>query len=284
MLSASEKGRRAGALRYIMALENCTLCQGTGWKLVPRNDGTASQVAVACDCGVQDRAARVFERARIPKRYEHCDFESFVTDLTDGRSYTPEAVRSLKQAKLQAEGFVKNYPSGTEVGLLFMGRPGSGKTHLAVAALKQLIKRGHDVLFCDYGELLKTIQGSYSPENQATEMGILEPVLAAEVLVLDDLGASKPSLWTLETVGYILNKRYNDRRVTLITTNYLDGEAEAEPIRLPSGQRVPEARDTLDKRVGERIRSRLYEMCKTVTVVAPDFRKEVGKHAGRARA
>jgi len=49
-----------------MALENCTLCRGTGWKLVPRGDGAAGSVAVACDCGMEERASGVMGRARIP--------------------------------------------------------------------------------------------------------------------------------------------------------------------------------------------------------------------------
>ena len=61
------------------------LCRGTGWKLVARADGARGSVAVACDCGMEERAGRVMERARIPKRYEHCDFESYVTDLDTAR-------------------------------------------------------------------------------------------------------------------------------------------------------------------------------------------------------
>jgi DNA replication protein DnaC len=118
-----------------MALENCRLCRGTGWKLVARTDGAAGSVAVACDCGMQDRATRVMERARIPKRYEHCDFESYVTDLTDGKTWTAQHAQSLKQAKLFTQGFVREYPGSSEKGLLFMGPSGVGKTHLAVAAL-----------------------------------------------------------------------------------------------------------------------------------------------------
>src|SRR5216684_8841630 len=138
---------------YIMALENCTLCRGTGWKLVPRGDGAAGKVAVACDCGMEKRASLVMERAKIPKRYEHCDFESYSTDVGS----TPQQTESLKKAKFLAEGFVREYPGSFEKGLLFMGHSGVGKTHLAVAALKELIHRGHAGLFCDYRELLKEI-------------------------------------------------------------------------------------------------------------------------------
>jgi DNA replication protein DnaC len=248
-----------------MALENCTLCRGTGWKLVPRGDGAAGSVAVACDCGMEERAGRVMERARVPKRYEHCDFESFVTDLTDDKTWTARHAQSLKQAKLLTQGFVRDYPGSTEKGLLLMGPSGVGKTHLGVAALKELIRRGHNGLFCDYRELLKEIQASYNPASESTEMAILEPIRTAEILVLD--------------------ARYNEKRVTILTTNYSDeAPGGAEPAaRLPGGQRVTVKEDTLADRIGARMRSRLFEMCRTVEVFAPDFRREV-RQAGRARA
>jgi len=262
-----------------MALENCTLCRGTGWKLVPRGDGAAGKVAVACDCGMEKRASLVMERAKIPKRYEHCDFESYSTDVGS----TPQQTESLKKAKFLAEGFVREYPGSFEKGLLFMGHSGVGKTHLAVAALKELIHRGHAGLFCDYRELLKEIQASYNPASESTEMKILEPIRTVEILVLDDLGASKPSDWVRDIVGIVLNARYNENRTTIITTNYLDNPAtEGEATRLPNGKLIaPTREDALEQRIGSRMRSRLYEMCRTVEVSAPDFRREK-THAGRA--
>jgi DNA replication protein DnaC len=266
-----------------MALENCTLCRGTGWKLVARADGAAGKVAVACDCGMEERAARVVERSRVPKRYEHCDFESYVTDLADGKTWTAQHAQSLKQAKVLAQGFVRDYPASAEKGLLLMGPSGVGKTHLAVASLKELSRRGHAGLFCDYRELLKEIQASYNPASESTEMGILEPVRTAEILVMDDVGASKPSAWVLDIIGLVLNARYNERRVTILTTNYLDEVPNADPpARMPGGQRVAVREDSLADRIGARMRSRLYEMCRTVEVFAPDFRREV-RQIGRAR-
>jgi len=267
-----------------MALENCTLCRGTGWKLVPREDG-AGNAAVACDCGMEKRASLVMERARIPKRYEHCDFESYVTDLTDGKTWMPQHAHSLKQAKLFTQAFVRDYPGSSEKGLLFMGNSGVGKTHLAVAALKELIHRGHAGLFCDYRELLKEIQASYNPASESTEMKILEPIRTVEILVLDDLGASKPSDWVRDIVGIVLNARYNENRTTIITTNYLDNPTtEGETTRLPNGKLMaPIREDALEQRIGTRMRSRLFEMCRTVEVSAPDFRREKTQ-AGHARA
>ena len=119
---------------------------------------------------------------------------------------------------------MEEYPVDTGgKGLLFTGSMGVGKTHLAVGVLQRLVReRGAKGLFCDYRELLKSIQNSYNPEVRTTELELLKPVFAAEVLVLDDLGAQKPNEWVWDTVALILNTRYNDRQTTIITTNYAD--------------------------------------------------------------
>jgi DNA replication protein DnaC len=244
----------------------------------------APRIAVRCECGNEDRTSKTLERTRLPQRYLHCDFESFDTDLQYDHGGQKEVAgwnRSLAQAKLVVEGFARDFPVGVEHGLLLMGPCGIGKTHLAVAALRQIVLRGHTGLFYDYRELLKEIQASYNPVNQATEMSVLEPVLTTEVLLLDDLGASKPSLWALETVGHVLNTRYNEKRITLITTNFLDGDPVAAPNS--SSGRPAAIEDSLTDRIGKRIRSRLYEMCRTIEMAAPDYRKEI-RQASRFRA
>ncbi len=292
-----------------MAQPDCPLCGGTGWKTVERvaeeekmtrgswlkpieGTDTLKRVwAVPCDCTGKDRSARAMGRARIPTRYEHCDFDNFDTklyDIENGPEF-PKWNHGLEQAKVVTEAFARDYPAGPDTGLLLMGPCGAGKTHLGVAALRQIVLRGHTGLFYDYRELLKEIQGSYNPESQTSELGVLEPVLTADVLLLDDLGSSKPSPWALETVGHILNSRYNERRITLLTTNYLDTSGPtpmpaSRKTQLPSGQAVSAAReDSLTDRLGMRIRSRLYEMCRTIELFAPDYRREV-RQAGRMRS
>ncbi len=246
-------------------------------------------MATACDCGMQERSLRAVERAKIPKKYEDCDFESFVTELADGKNYTTQQADSLKRAKLIAQSFVRDYPGGDQSGLLFMGRPGAGKTHLAVASLKELIQRGHTGYFCEYGSLLRQIQNSYRADSEITEIKLLAPILSVEVLVLDDLGCIKPSDWVRDTIAYILNTRYvegsrdlSNPRCTILTTNYLDSSNEQQAT-LPSGKFAITRTDTLADRIGERMRSRLFEMCRMVEIDSRDFRREV-RQAGRARA
>jgi len=155
--------------------------------------------------------------------------------------------------------------------LLIIGPSGVGKTHLAVAAIKQLIGKSIHCLFCDYRELLKRIQNSYNPAEQTTELGLLTPVLETEVLLLDDLGAVKPSEWVWDTVSLILNTRYNDNRTTIISSNFLDGPSAALAV---DGPRRATREETLGDRIGERMRSRLFEMCRLVLVQGKDYRQK----------
>jgi DNA replication protein DnaC len=111
-----------------------------------------------------------------------------------------------------------------------MGPVGTGKTHLAVAILRQLIKRYRiHGLFYQFGALLKEIQNSYNQTTQASEWSILQPVLDAEVLVLDELGVSKPTDWVRDTMLHVINSRYNDNRITIFTTNYRDTRKHWKP-------------------------------------------------------
>jgi len=216
---------------------------------------------VRCDCRQQTAIERRLAAARIPPRYVHCAFSNFDTNVHENAAFN----QSLREARFLAERFAQEFPAHADFGLLFTGPCGTGKTHLAVAILRALVEKGAECLYYDFRELLKAIQASYNPVSQTTEMQVLTPVLEAEVLLLDDLGASKPSAWVLDTVGHIINSRYNDKRVTLITTNYPDAPAAAGALR----------EDTLAERIGERMRSRLYEMCRVVPLAADDFRRRV---------
>ncbi len=248
--------------------EICSICGGTGWKTVERGK---EREAVRCDCRVKGRAERLLAAARIPPRYEHCDLANFQYDPDDKNQ------KSIRDARWLAGRFVEEYPAN-KTGLLFVGSVGVGKTHLAIGIIKDLIhEKGIHCHFCDYRELLKSIQNSYNSSVQATEMEILRPIFDAEVLVLDELGAVRTTEWVFDTVNYILNSRYNDSKTTIITTNFPDAPEdtghEVNDLRSPSDAERAARRETLGDRIGERMRSRLHEMCKKVEINGPDYRQ-----------
>jgi DNA replication protein DnaC len=228
---------------------------------------TGMWVSRACECQDAEREERRLAAARIPERYRQYTLDGYTADFNG-------ADRSLGRALLTARRFVEAYPVDTSgKGLIFTGSIGVGKTHLAVGVLRRLIQeRGAKGLFCDYRELLKNIQNSYNPQVNTTELELLKPVFAAEVLVLDDLGAQKPNEWVWDTVALILNTRYNDKQTTIITTNYPDLSAAGGS--LSSAERAAREQ-TLGDRIGDRMRSRLAEMCVRVEMTGADFRQTV---------
>lgn len=230
--------------------EPCPNCGGTGWELV---EGKGVR---PCQCKKTARIDLLLSQARIPTRFKDCTFETF-------DSYCP----SLTRALMTTRRFVEDYPN-VDVGLLFLGSCGVGKTHLAIALLKALIEKGIPGLFYDFRDLLKEIQDSYNPNTHNSELKILAPVFETDVLVLDELGASKPTEWVQETMTHIINKRYLDKKITVFTSNYMD---------MTIGSAYDE---TLTERVGVRLRSRLKEMCKQILIEGDDYRGIINTRRG----
>ncbi len=241
-----------------LQLAPCPHCRDTGWEFVE------GKGAKPCRCRTTDRRTQLLEAARIPKRYDGCSFDTY---HPQGNPNSPN-FRSQASAMIAAKHIVDEYPN-LEIGLLLIGPCGVGKTHLATAIVSSLIQRkGVACLFYDFRDLLKEIQDSYNPISHNSELRVLAPVYEAEVLVLDELGASKPTDWVRDTMTQIINKRYNDKKITVFTTNYLD------EVTNPN-------EETLTDRVGMRLRSRLHEMCKVVKITGDDYRLKINNNRGR---
>jgi DNA replication protein DnaC len=235
-----------GELRITENTEVCDECFGTGTKVDP------AKGAIPCPCRRPERFKKLLTAARIPRRYADCSFETF-----KAQPGTPQ-----DHALLLAQSLVNEYPA-VERGLLFMGPAGVGKTHLAVAIIRGLIGKGFAGIFTEFGALLKQIQDSYNPISKSSELKVLAPIYQTDVLVLDELGATVPTDWVRDTMYQIINKRYNDNKLTIFTTNYFD-----DPLT--------EKDKVLEDRITTRLRSRLYEMCAKVVIDGEDYRRHMG--------
>lgn len=234
----------------------CEYCRDTGWEYV-EDKGVRP-----CRCRTVDPRPQLFVAAHIPKRYDECSFDNYYPQRTN-----IEYQRSQANAHTAAKALTKEYPL-QDIGLLFIGPCGVGKTHLAISIIRALIEQKRiPCLFYDFRDLLKEIQDSYNPISQNSEVRVLAPVYEAEVLVLDELGASKPTDWVRDTMTQIINKRYNDKKLTIFTTNYLDKVASPNE-------------ETLTDRVGIRLRSRLHEMCRVIEVTGDDYRLKINHNRG----
>jgi len=246
-----------------MAEKVCPSCHGTEWVLEDSQSGT---IAKRCKCYYEHRNEMLLEQANIPRRYKHCTLKNFEIHH-DSHS---DALKISKQ-------FIKNYPV-QDVGLLFIGPCGVGKTHLAVAICRELIeKKRARCFFYDFRELIKEIQSTYTPDSPLTESDVLAPVFQTELLVLDELGAKRTSAWIEEIIFYIINQRYNHKKLTILTSNYLDSEEEEDK----KDSFYKKGEDSLVDRIGVRLRSRLYEMCKIVEMLGDDYRKFAKKASYR---
>ncbi len=241
--------------------EVCPICGGRGFRI--EADGGAGR-AVPCECRKCERARELAAASAVPERYRSCTLAGFDTAVSADKLVNGALMAAKRSCAEYLDGFLLNRKVP---GLLFYGPPGVGKTHLAVAVLLELIERYQvRARYADFSSLMFAIHSSFDEASNDSLGSVLRPVMEAEVLVLDELGAQKPTDWVLQNLYWIISRRYNEQRPTIFTTNYHVDPADASPGEVSA--------EKLSARLSPQLVSRLYEMAKPVRMPGFDFRRE----------
>ncbi len=214
--------------------QRCPLCDGYGHIIDEKG-------ARPCECVKKEVVQNTFEDSQVPKRFLNESLDTFKLSNT-----------KLRACLNDAKKYVEHYSLENAQGLYIYGPTGVGKTHIAVGIVKALIEKGHSAVFYNIVDLLDAIRATYDPQNNNAPKAQIEERLQRQILVLDDFGVQKTSSWVADRLYALINRRYQDCKTLIITSNL--------------------EYDNLKVRVDPALSSRIISMCRVIEVRGSDFR------------
>lgn len=151
--------------------------------------------------------------ANIPDKYKDATFDNYKTNI-----YSDPG--KMEQIKKLCGTYAAEYKEKAKGLFLHSDTKGSGKTRMAATIGNVLMANGVTVKFATSSSILEEIKKTWSKTSEYTESRLVDDLILAEVLVIDDFGAEKPKDWINDKFYYIINERYINERTTIYTSNF----------------------------------------------------------------
>ncbi len=294
----------------------CRLCEGTGHRVLKEvhvfetDDGEFEHSIEnispnTCACTHTERIVELLNQAEIPCKYMEADFQSFRFEhLNDfQRKKMNENIHKMESFCDSSAAIIKGgKASNHKYFMTLTGPVGSGKTLLATASLKNLIMN-HNLTgrFVEFQFLLNQLKAEY--EQKRSGFSILKHLIEVEILIIDEFGKGRnENEWQLEKLDDLINSRYNAKKITIITTNYLPQNFKYDEKEIPLTTHKPKSNywspsgkpdaltgnipvnesfwtQTMLERVGARMYERILEVSEFIDFLnIPSYRKLMGKN------
>lgn len=160
----------------------------------------------------RDRQARVeqrLSRAGIPQRFRGRTFDNFIAD-------TDEKREALSTAVEFASNFDEHRARGTTV--IFSGKPGTGKSHLAIAVAMAIMQNG-TAIYINALDMVRMVRDTWRRDSELSEINVLHDLSTVSLLVIDEIGVQYGTEGEQVILFDVINRRYRDLMPTILLTN-----------------------------------------------------------------
>ena len=195
--------------------DNCPICNGLGWVLDINDEGQIE--AKSCKCREEEIMRRRTSFAEIPPAYG----DSYLNNFSLSVYKDPESKSIAKAACDKVKKYLEWFEGCKQEGLglyFYSKTKGSGKTRMA-ASLAHKFLYTYIVKFATSSQILNEIKRTYDRNNDQSESDLLDALVTADVLFIDDFGSEKPSGWVNDKFYHIVNERYVNKKLTFFTSN-----------------------------------------------------------------
>jgi DNA replication protein DnaC len=183
------------------------------------------------------QAEQLISRAAIPPRFAERTLEGYRATLDSQK-------KALAVASAYAERFEDVMERGSS--LMFVGKPGTGKTHLACGIANKIMKGSHTALYVTVPDMIRSIRSTWRKDSPQSEEKVLEAFAAIDLLILDEVGVQHGTESEQVTLFEVINRRYERMRPMIVISNL--------PIRTENPGQT-----TLQSYLGDRAFDRLRE-------------------------